>query len=94
MPRPLFERGKGQERVEQVRGGEAGQVGPPRSYAGVGLEAVRHAGRPWGERPVAVRVGGETRVVYYALGGVVRNAIAQSSGPVDKPREPTLDAWL
>jgi len=44
------------------------------------LFAVR--GQPWGERPVVVRTGGEARVVYYALGKVVRAAIALGGQPV------------
>jgi len=73
-------------------------VGPPRSYPGCELEAVRRAGRLWGERPVAVRIGGEARVVYYALGKVLRTAIALGSRPAALGMcqwgEPTLDAWL
>jgi len=53
-------------------------------------------GRPWGERPVVVRTSGEARVVYYALGKVLRAAIALGGRPVTMgmPQEPTLDAWL
>jgi len=53
-------------------------------------------GRPWGEGLVVVHIGGEARVVYYALGKVVRTAIALGSRPVTMgmPQEPTLDAWL
>jgi len=53
-------------------------------------------GRPWGERPFKVRIGGEVRVVYYALGRLVRYAIALGGRPVTMgmPQEPTLDALL
>jgi len=54
-------------------------------------------GRPWGERPVTVRTGGEARVVYYALGKVLRAAVALGGRRIalsNQWEEPTLDAWL
>jgi len=55
-------------------------------------------GRPWGERPAVVHVSGKARVVYYALGKVLRAAIGLDGWPVTmgKPQweEATLDAWL
>jgi len=43
-----------------------------------------------------VHIGGDVRVVYYALDDVVRNALALGGGPVGKPLwgEVALDAWL
>jgi len=79
-------------RLPRRRGGEAGRVGRGRAYPAVEWRLFGVRGRPWG--PVVVRVGGDVRVVYYAFGEVLRRVIALGGGPVGKPQETTLDAWL
>jgi len=109
MPRPLFERGKGLW-FKGVGERRLASCGYPADVAERLAEWALHGltpavdwrlfavrGRPWGERPVVVHVGGEVHVVYYALGKVLRAAIALDGRRIalsNQWEEPTLDAWL